>query len=90
MNQTNRLDARSLNTGDVLLVKVVKVILVDFLLDLSHGDVGNSLVTVEDTGDLLESGSLGLRVDEVDEDEFDADPALSLMLAIVFNMRLFE
>jgi hypothetical protein len=49
---------------------------VHFLLNSCHGDVGDSTVTIKDTGDLLEGRALGLRVDEVHEDEFDGDPAL--------------
>jgi hypothetical protein len=41
-------------------------------------DVGNlSLLTVEDLGDLLEGGSLGLDVEDADEDELEGNPALS-------------
>lgn len=47
------------------------------LLDLADVDVGNvGLVAVDDTGELLEGGSLGLDVHEVDEAEFEEDPAL--------------
>jgi hypothetical protein len=60
----------------VFLVEVVEALLVDFLLDSVHGNVGNGGVTIEDTGDLLKGGSLGLRVDEVHPDEFNGDPEL--------------
>lgn len=47
------------------------------LLDLADVDVGNvGLVAVDDLGELLESGALGLDVHEVDEAEFEEDPAL--------------
>jgi hypothetical protein len=38
--------------------------------------VGNSSITIKDTRDLLKSGTLCLRVDEVHPDKFDSDPAL--------------
>jgi hypothetical protein len=44
-------------------------------LDIDVGDL--SLITVEDLGDLLEGGSLGLDVEDADEDELEGDPALS-------------
>jgi hypothetical protein len=40
-------------------------------------DVSNlSLLTVEDLGDLLEGRSLGLDVEDADEDELEGNPAL--------------
>jgi hypothetical protein len=40
-------------------------------------DVGNlSLITIEDLGDLLEGGALGLNVEDSDEDKLEEDPAL--------------
>lgn|SRR6478735_2584303 len=47
---------------------------VGLFLDLGEIDVSNSIVTIEDTGDLLESGSLGLDVEVPDEDEFTEVP----------------
>jgi len=47
---------------------------VNLLGDFVKVNVGNSVLTVEDLGDFLKSGSLGFNVDEVDEDEFDTDP----------------
>lgn len=47
---------------------------VGLLLDLSEIDVSNSIVTIEDTGDLLKGGSLGLDVEVPDEDEFTKVP----------------
>jgi hypothetical protein len=37
-----------------------------------------SVITIEDLGDLLESGTAGLDVEDGDEDEFEEDPALGL------------
>lgn len=65
-----------LNTGDVLLIDVVEAVLVNLLLDSVHVDVSNGALAIEDLGDLLKSGALGLRVDEVDPDEFNGDPEL--------------
>jgi hypothetical protein len=74
--ETDRLDAGLLNTSDVLLIVVVKALFVYLLLDSVHGDVRNSGVSIEDTGDLLEGRSLGLRVDEVYPDELNGNPEL--------------
>lgn len=72
-----RLDASLLNARHVLLVvDVVKAVLVKLLLDSVHVNVGNGRVAIEDLGDLLQGGALGLRVDEVHPDELDKDPAL--------------
>lgn len=65
-----------LNTGDVLLIDVVEAVLVNLLLDSVHVDVSNGALAIEDLGDLLKSGALCLRVDEVDPDEFNGDPEL--------------
>lgn len=61
--------------GSRLLV-VIDGVAVDLLLNLIHIDVRNSILAIEDTSDFLEGGSLGLDVEEVDEDELDADPEL--------------
>jgi hypothetical protein len=44
------------------------------LLDLSEIDVGNSIITIEDTGNLLKSGALGLDVEIPDEDKLTKIP----------------
>lgn len=44
------------------------------LVVLDIGDLG--AITVEDPGNLLQGRSLGLDVEEVDEDELDSDPDL--------------
>lgn len=62
----------------MLLVVVVQALLVGLLLDDMHVNVCDGRVTVEDTGDLLKGGSLSLRVDEVDPDKLDGDPALCI------------
>lgn len=43
-------------------------------LDLGKIDVGNGVVTIKDTGNFLESGTLGLNVEVVDEDKFAEVP----------------
>ena len=49
----------------------------DGRLDLLKVDVSNlSLITIEDLGDLLESGAASLDVEYGDEDKFEEDPAL--------------
>lgn len=60
----------------MLLVIVVQALLVGLLLDDMHVNVCDSRVTIENTGDLLKGGSLSLRVDEVNPNELDGDPAL--------------
>jgi hypothetical protein len=65
-----------LDASHVLIVNVVKAILMDILLNSGHGDMSNSIITIEDTGNLLKSRALGLREDEVHPDEFDCDPQL--------------
>ena len=40
-----------------------------------------SVVTIEDLGDLFECGSFGLDVEEVYEDELECDPALFSMIS---------
>jgi hypothetical protein len=51
-------------------------LLSDLLLDLIHGDVSDGGVAIEDAGDFLKGGSLGLRINKVHPNEFDEDPAL--------------
>lgn len=46
----------------------------DVLLDLVHVDVRDGRVAVEDTGNLLESGALGLDVEEPHEDKLHEVP----------------
>jgi hypothetical protein len=64
------LPAVHVGLGDVLIVFGV----VNVLLDLEHVDVRNGRIAVEDAGDLLEGGALGLDVEEPDEDQFDEVP----------------
>ncbi len=49
---------------------------VDILFDLPHVDARHGVHAVEDVGDLLQSGALGLDVEEVDEDELEEIPDL--------------
>lgn len=51
----------------------------NLFLDLSHGDMRDSILAIENAGDLLKGWSLGLGVDEVHEGQFDADPALRIV-----------
>jgi hypothetical protein len=52
----------------------------DASLNLLEINVGNlSLITIEDTSNLLESRTAGLDVKDGDEDEFEEDPALLLI-----------
>lgn len=47
------------------------------LLDLADVDVTDlSLITIDDLGQLLEGGALGLNVHEIHEAELEEDPAL--------------
>jgi hypothetical protein len=57
--------------GGLLLVDL------SLLLDLVDIDVANlGLITIDDLGELLEGGALGLNIHEVDEGEFEENPAL--------------
>lgn len=58
------LDLSSLDLSMLLIV----------VIDVSN----NSVVSIENASDLLQSGPLGLDVEEVDEDELDSDPDLNL------------
>lgn len=50
---------------------------VSLLLSVLKLDIGNvGVITIEDSGDLLKSGTLGFDVEEEDEDELDSDPDL--------------
>lgn len=50
---------------------------VHFFLDVSHVDPSDfGLLAIENLGDFLQSGALGLHVEEVDEGEFEGDPNL--------------
>ena len=53
---------------------VLDVSLLLSVLKLDIGHVG--VITIEDSGDLLKSGTLGFDVEEEDEDELDSDPDL--------------
>ena len=66
-----RKSSKSTRLGDLLLGEL------SLLLDLADVDVADlGLVAVDDLGQLLESGALGLDVHEEDEDELEEDPAL--------------
>jgi hypothetical protein len=54
----------------------------DLLLDLGEVDVSHGVLAVEDLGDLLEGGALGLDEDEVDPDELDEIPELRGIISI--------
>ena len=48
-----------------------------------------SLITIEDLGDLLESGSTGLNVEDGNKDEFEEDPALDVISKESCGRELF-
>lgn len=50
--------------------------LVDFLLHLVEIDVGNGILAVENTCDVLEGGAFCLHIEEVDEGELAQIPQL--------------
>jgi hypothetical protein len=82
-----------LRRPDLLDVDAVAVLLVagghDTLLNLLEIDVSNfSLISIEDTSDLLESGTARLDVEDGDEDEFEEDPALLLISLGSSNCRV--
>ena len=50
---------------------------ISLLLSVPEMDIGNvGIITIEDSGDLFKSGTLGFDVEEEDEDELDSDPDL--------------
>ena len=44
------------------------------LLDLLEIDVGNGILAIKDTSNLLKGRTLGLHVEEVDKDQLDSVP----------------
>lgn len=60
-------------SSEVLLVGLDLGLLLD-LVEVELRDCG--VVAVDDLGELLEGGALGLDVHDVDEDELEGDPAL--------------
>lgn len=75
-------------------ILLVGLLLVDLglLLDLVDVDLANgSILAIDELGQLLESGALGLDVHEVDEGELEEDPALGgaeLANAVFFSKRV--
>lgn len=51
-----------------------------FLLESDIRDLG--IVAIEDPGNFLQGRATGFDVEEVDEEEFDEDPDLTVMLDI--------
>lgn len=70
---------------EVLLVGLDLGLLLD-LVEVQLRDGG--VVAVDDLGELLEGGALGLDVHDVDEDELEGDPALrkreKWLVAVIF------
>lgn len=58
--------------GALLFQGVVGLLLLLDLVNVKVGDFG--ILTIEDLGELLERGALGLNVKEVDEEELEEDP----------------
>ena len=48
-----------------------------------------SLITIEDLGDLLESGSTSFDVEDSDKDKFEEDPALDVISKESCGRELF-
>jgi hypothetical protein len=61
----------------------------DLLLDLRQVDVSHGILAVEDLGNFLERGALGLDEDEVDPDELDKIPELE-GISISWTWQLTE
>ena len=57
-----------------VIMNVLNISLLLSVLKVNVGDVG--IITIEDSGDLFKSGTLGFDVEEEDEDELDSDPDL--------------
>jgi hypothetical protein len=56
------------------LVLAMALLQLDLLLHLLKVDMGDSVVAIEDAGNLLEGGALGLDVEEVHEEELAEVP----------------
>jgi hypothetical protein len=69
-------------SGLLLVVLLTRRSDLDLLLDLGEVDVSHGVLAVEDLGDLLEGGALGLDEDEVDPDELDEIPELRGIISI--------
>lgn len=69
---SSSLDSNLRNRG--LALNRLHITVLNLLLDGPHIDVRDSVLAIEDLGDLLQRRALGLDVEEVDEDELDADP----------------
>jgi hypothetical protein len=77
-----------LRTLHVVLDNVLLVlVLANLFLDLKEIDVGDGVLAVEDTGNLLEGGPLGLDVKEPDENKFDEVPKLVNWSAICTKLQ---
>lgn len=74
-NKQGRAGRQAGRLDDVAMFDVMVHLLAQ--VDLVHVDLGDlGVLAVEDLGDLLERGAAGFDVEEVDEDEFEGDPAL--------------
>jgi hypothetical protein len=60
----------------VFVISVFTLLNRYFFLSLFHVDVSNSILAIEDLGDLFEGGALSLDEDEVDPDRFNDIPKL--------------
>lgn len=76
MKRTARAANYTLGLGEVPRIRVLILVNLYFFLSLSHVDVSNGFLAIEDRGDLLEGGAFSLHKDEVDPDSFNNIPTL--------------
>lgn len=62
--------------SDLRVLLIHNITLLNIPLHLLHINMCNGIIAVEDPANLLKCRSPGLRVDKVDPDKLDADPAL--------------
>jgi hypothetical protein len=61
------------------VINLLKVFtIVNLLLDLVKIDMGNCIITIKDTSNVLKGGTLGLDIEEINEDEFAQVPELKM------------
>ena len=71
--------------ADLNRLLATSLVLVNLYLFLSlfHVNVSNSILAIEDLGNLFEGGAFSLREDEVDPDRFEDIPKLQVHCKLV-------
>ena len=69
--------------SDSLLATSLVLVNLYLFLSLIHVDMSNSILAIEDLGDLFEGGAFSLNEDEVDPDRFEDIPNLQVHYKLV-------